>query len=167
MKGLNHILLAFDGSKHGVEALKSAEQMAKLSGAHVTVAYVHNPSTEINMEPGVIQSGNPRLHYTSTYVGIPAAGEGVERKQNDVHVQDNTPETVLSDAKLRLSNVINADYEILSGKPADELVDFAKEKDVDLIIMGNRGINGIKKLVMGSVSKKVLDNADCPVLVVK
>ncbi|MDY0409746.1 universal stress protein [Paracerasibacillus soli] len=56
---------------------------------------------------------------------------------------------------------------MLTGKPANEITDFAKGKDIDLIIIGNRGLNGIKEFVLGSVSKKVVDEATCPVLVVK
>jgi nucleotide-binding universal stress UspA family protein len=170
VEGFNHILLAYDGSKHSVAALKTAKQMSKLSGAHITVAFVQEPSS---IETSVKAAGdtprdNPRLYYTSTYVGaMPTPGVGVYNEAVDPHLQDNTPDLVISDAKIRISSTISTDYEILAGKPADELVKFAKEKDVDLIIMGNRGISGIKKLVTGSVSKKVVDEAECPVLVVK
>ena len=168
MEGFNHILLAFDGSASSLTALKTAEQLAKLSESHLTVAYVHDPSTETSIKPEITPKENPRLYYSSTYIGVmPTPGEGVYSETEDIHLQDNTPDKVISDAKLRLSNLINADYEILAGKPADELIKFAQEKDIELIIMGNRGISGIKKLVTGSVSKKVLDEADCPVLVVK
>ena len=168
MEGFNHILLAFDGSATSVTALKTAEQLSKLSGAHLTVAFVHDPSTETHIKPGVTPKDNPRLYYSSTYVGtMPTTGEGIYSETEDSHLQDNTPDQVISDAKLRLSNIVSADYEILAGKPADELTEYATEKGIDLIVMGNRGISGIKKLVTGSVSKKVLDEADCPVLVVK
>ena len=53
------------------------------------------------------------------------------------------------------------------GRPADEVVKYAYEHDVDLIVMGTRGIRGFKKLRLGSVSERVLKLAHCPVMVVK
>jgi nucleotide-binding universal stress UspA family protein len=169
VEGFNHILLAYDGSEHSVAALNTAKQMSKLSGANITVAFVQEPSMETSGKAaGDTTKDNPRLYYTSTYVGaMPTPGVGVYNDAVDTHLQDNTPDKVISEAKLRISSTISADYEILAGKPADELVKFAKEMNVDLIIIGNRGISGLKKLVTGSVSKKVVDEADCPVLVVK
>lgn len=55
----------------------------------------------------------------------------------------------------------------LYGRPADELVKYAYDHDVDLIVMGTRGIRGFKKLRLGSVSERVLKLAHCPVMVVK
>jgi nucleotide-binding universal stress UspA family protein len=168
VEGFNHILIAFDGSDSSVSALKTAEQLTKLSNAQLTVTYVHDPSTETSIKPGATPKDNPRLFYSSTYVGVvPTPGEGVYRETENTQQIDHITERMIADAKSRLSTIVKADYEVLVGKPADKLIEFAMEKDIDLIIMGNRGISGIKKIVTGSVSKKVLDEANCPVLVVK
>jgi len=53
------------------------------------------------------------------------------------------------------------------GREADEIVRLAKESGADLIVLGARGLNPLKRLVLGSVSTNVLHHAPCDVLVVK
>ena len=54
-----------------------------------------------------------------------------------------------------------------TGRPADEIVRISSEENFDLIIMGSRGLGGIKQFFLGSVSDRVADEAKCPVLLVK
>ena len=56
---------------------------------------------------------------------------------------------------------------ILEGRPADKIVETAKDDKTDLIVMGSRGIGGIREFFLGSVSDRVADEATCPVLIVK
>lgn len=53
------------------------------------------------------------------------------------------------------------------GHPVDRILHVAKEEKVDLIVLGSRGLRGIKELVLGSVSAGVLHHAACPVLIVR
>jgi nucleotide-binding universal stress UspA family protein len=53
------------------------------------------------------------------------------------------------------------------GQAADEIVRAASESGADLVVLGARGLNPVKRLVLGSVSTKVLHEAPCDVLVVK
>ena len=55
---------------------------------------------------------------------------------------------------------------ILIGNPADDIIDFAKKNDVDLIVMGSLGKSGVERFLLGSVSDKVLKHAYSEVLVV-
>jgi nucleotide-binding universal stress UspA family protein len=55
---------------------------------------------------------------------------------------------------------------VKSGPPARTIVGFAKEKDVNLIVLGSRGLGDIERYLLGSVSHKVTSLAECPVLVV-
>lgn len=168
MEGFKNIFVAFDGSTDSVEALKTAENMTKVNNAHLTVGYVHTPSIDSTVTPGMTQNSDPILYQSHVYTGpFPTPSLGVQPKTDEPMVEDNTPDKIISDAELRLSNLIEVDYEILSGKPVNEILSYTKENDTDLIILGNRGITGIKKFVMGSVSKKVMEEAECPVLVVK
>ena len=54
-----------------------------------------------------------------------------------------------------------------TGNPADEIVATADDHDADLIVVGARGLGGIARLLLGSVSERVLGHARCPVLIVK
>lgn len=55
----------------------------------------------------------------------------------------------------------------VEGSPADEILKFADKNGMDLIAMGSHGLTGALRLLMGSVSRKVLDQAKCPVLIVR
>ena len=59
---------------------------------------------------------------------------------------------------------ININIEVLSGKPADEILKYSKENKVDLIIMSTHGRSGISRIVFGSVADKVLRQTEIPVL---
>jgi nucleotide-binding universal stress UspA family protein len=82
-------------------------------------------------------------------------------------------EMFLSDAKLRMDNLI-ADYkeqipgctgEVVFGDPVDKIVEYAKEKHADLIIISTHGAKGLEKILLGSVAERVLKRAHCPVLI--
>jgi len=60
-----------------------------------------------------------------------------------------------------------ARQEIRLGKPSFEIVRFAREEGIDLIVMGSRGLSGIKELLVGSVSSQVVDHAPCSVTIVR
>jgi nucleotide-binding universal stress UspA family protein len=51
--------------------------------------------------------------------------------------------------------------------PADSIVQVAEETGADLVVMGSRGLGGIKRALMGSVSDSVVRHAHCPVMVVR
>ena len=53
------------------------------------------------------------------------------------------------------------------GRPSDIIVDLARNEDVDLIVMGSRGLGGIKGLVLGSTSRSVVNSCTKPILIVK
>lgn len=54
-----------------------------------------------------------------------------------------------------------------TGDPAETITEYAKEIDADLIIMGSRGLGLVRGVLLGSVSKYVLERTKCPVLIVK
>jgi len=56
---------------------------------------------------------------------------------------------------------------IMQGDPAKVIIELAKAKSYDLIIMGTRGRSSFKELLIGSVSQKVMHHASCPVMVVR
>ena len=54
-----------------------------------------------------------------------------------------------------------------TGDPAEAIRDYEKEISADLIVMGSRGLGLVRGVLLGSVSKYVLEHAKCPVLIVK
>ncbi|HDD67120.1 MAG TPA: universal stress protein [Candidatus Thorarchaeota archaeon] len=53
------------------------------------------------------------------------------------------------------------------GDPAGRIIEIAEERKVDLIVMGSRGVSGIRRLFVGSISDKVTRDAPCPVMIVR
>ncbi|GAB4371869.1 MAG: universal stress protein [Elainellaceae cyanobacterium] len=60
-----------------------------------------------------------------------------------------------------------SELEIVTGDPAEEIVRLANIHDVDLIVMGSRGLTGVNRILKGSVSSQVVEDAACSVMVVK
>ena len=53
------------------------------------------------------------------------------------------------------------------GRPAEEILEYAEENNIGLIIMGTQGLTGLKKFLIGSVTEKVLRHSKVPVMIVK
>ncbi|MEO2212893.1 universal stress protein [Paenibacillus amylolyticus] len=73
----------------------------------------------------------------------------------------------LHQAKSKLKSAgINPETVHLKGDPAHELLNYARDTEQQLIIIGSRGLRGIKEMMLGSVSHKVSQLSSCPVLIV-
>ncbi|WP_127596158.1 universal stress protein [Paenibacillus lautus] len=73
----------------------------------------------------------------------------------------------LQQAKSKLESAgINPKTVHLKGDPAYEILNYAKDTEQQLIIIGSRGLRGIKEMMLGSVSHKVSQLSSCPVLIV-
>ncbi len=55
--------------------------------------------------------------------------------------------------------------EVVYGDPVDQIIDFARSKNADLIIISTHGARGLEKILLGSVAERVLKGAHCPVLI--
>ena len=67
---------------------------------------------------------------------------------------------------IKEANVL-AKITILKGAPGPEIVRYANEENVDLVVIGSRGLNALQQMVLGSVSHKVMKRVTCPALIVK
>ena len=57
--------------------------------------------------------------------------------------------------------------QVLSGRPAEQIVAYANEQDAAMIVMATHGYSGVKHVLLGSTTEEVLRHADCPVLSVR
>jgi len=72
----------------------------------------------------------------------------------------------LQQAKSKLKSAgINPETVHLKGDPAHEILNYARDTEQQLIIIGSRGLRGIKEMMLGSVSHKVSQLSKCPVLI--
>ncbi|BDH60024.1 universal stress protein [Lysinibacillus sp. PLM2] len=136
-----HILLAADGSENAIRATKEAVKIASCDKESVVeVVYV------IDFEKAKAEV----IHLNSSET------IELERRKKIAKVEE----------LLRDSNVT---YKIkfLHGTPGPEIVKYANEQKVDLVVIGSRGLNGLQEMVLGSVSHKVMKRVQCPALIVK
>jgi nucleotide-binding universal stress UspA family protein len=75
-------------------------------------------------------------------------------------------EKVQSSYLSRVPAGMEVHVEIRDGPDAAEILDFARQKAIDLIVIGREGHGGVRKAFFGSVAEKVVRKADCPVLVI-
>ncbi len=136
---MTKILVATDGSENGRHALDEALELAQAGGASVTILYVrHTP--------------------------LPVLGDPFYQRALTAELR-RANETVTVAAAVAHSMGVEAETEVLEGDPAGRIVELARLRDVDLIVVGSRGLGPIAGTLLGSVSREVLQHADRPVLV--
>jgi nucleotide-binding universal stress UspA family protein len=94
---------------------------------------------------------------------------------NTFYYYDPVRETVMKEAKealieveQKLKDLPNKTKTVLiEGHPGSTIVDFVKESNADLVVMGSRGLSGLKEVFLGSVSHHVVQKSNCPVYIVK
>jgi nucleotide-binding universal stress UspA family protein len=115
-----------------------------------------------------------RLHIVSAYEPVAADRLRVERHQvpGDLQWMVNPREDV--DTTLRAAadaagsgGVSDVAIHARQGDPADAILDVAEEQGADLIVVGNKGMTGAKRFLLGSVPNKVSHHAPCSVLIVR
>jgi nucleotide-binding universal stress UspA family protein len=133
----NHILVAVDGSAHSDSTLSTATEVAKKFEAEVTVVHF--------IEHEVGRSSVYRLESVDEAKKIVAAA--IKK---------------LKAAGIKTSSQVN---DVAHGHAAKAIVDIARERSVNLIVIGSRGHSEIEGLLLGSVTHKVIQLAHIPVLV--
>ena len=149
---IKNILVPHAGTLGGDKALSDAIHIAKITGATINILHVVEP---IQGPPKFIFSSTERRAIQS------------ELKNAENSVKKGMDEELKNRVKICKSKNINANFKVTTGIPEKEIMKFAKEKDIDLIIMAKRRkIPGFKNfLKLGSVSRKILEVAKCPVLI--
>lgn len=140
------ILVAYDGSDLSKQALEEARRQA-LEGL---VEEVHIVS--------VVASTGPA---TNAKVSISIGSELAKQYEKEM---EKIKTELQEDSIQTLSDILISDG---TKNPGTLISEYAKNKEMDMIIIGNRGLGNVKKLLLGSVSNNVVQHAPCPVLVMK
>ncbi|MDR7071759.1 universal stress protein [Fictibacillus barbaricus] len=146
MNTIQNILVAYDGSEESQRALDYA----------VNFAY-ENEKIVLHL----ITVYQPAFSIAYTYANYPVEQANYELKEKNEEMIQNV-KTDLS-FKTNLSIVAKA----IEGYPGNVLTHYASMNSIDLIVIGSRGLSGVKELFLGSVSHHVVQKAECPVLVIK
>jgi nucleotide-binding universal stress UspA family protein len=171
MHPFKNILVAYDGSQESLKAVKTAIAMKKNLQSNLTILHI----LEEKMVGAPIHASRPDaapLGGMGSVDGLNIYTNSIkERVPSEKHVAaanpDSTEESLNEVHALLAQERVEAPVEVLQGDPAKSICNFAETQENDLIIIGSRGIGGLKKLILGSVSDKVTSTANCPVLVVK
>ena len=144
MELIKRIMVPIDFSDYSKRALKYAVDFAKQFNSKMFLIYVVEPI----IYPADFSMGQ---------VAIPSA---------DLDMQSRASEELMNLAKT-IGSGLHVETIIKTGKPFIEIIDTAKEKDVDLIIMATHGHTGVEHLLFGSTAEKVVRKAPCPVLTLR
>ena len=143
-------MVAIDGSKTANKALDFGLDLAAKYSAEVLVVSVFDVISTSLVARGMVFSPAGTTKYL----------EELEAFHSHVLV-DALVKAKKFKPKLKVST------KLLKGRAADKIVDEANEGGFGLIVVGSRGLGGIKEFFLGSVSDRVADEAKCPVLIVK
>ena len=138
---MKRIVIACDGSEAGREALEQGLELARASGAVATLIHVRHAQLPI--------------------VGDPFYELGLSRELR-------RGRDVLGEARALAADAgVAAETELLEGEPAERIVELARLRAADLVVVGCRDRGPIAEALLGSVSRAILHRADRPVLVAR
>jgi len=139
IKIFKKILVGFDGSEHSKKALETAILLAKIHDAKIKVIEaIDHPPPAVEVYVKDDIRDRERIIKHKEMIGILSQERGVD-----------------------------IEYQAMRGDPATVISKLAETENFDLIVVGNRGIKGFKKLFIESVSSKVVQNSNRSILVVK
>jgi nucleotide-binding universal stress UspA family protein len=143
----DRIVVGTDGSDTATEAVKTAIELAKISKAKLEIVSAYEPIPQDRLKQ---------------------EGEGIS---GDIAHTVNPREDVqfildkaAAEAKKAKVDVVTHPRE---GDPADAILDVAEENDADLVMVGNKGMTGARRFLLGSVPNKISHHSPCDVWIVK
>jgi nucleotide-binding universal stress UspA family protein len=149
------ILLATDGSESAAHATQAAVELSDKTDSELHVLYVGEDATALLFP----QAADTAWVVQEDLAPIEEQGqqfEQVARQTLDAEVQN-----------VRAVGGTVAQAHLRMGTPDAEVVDLAEELGVGLVVVGSRGLGGIRRALIGSVSDSVVRHAHCPVMVVR
>ena len=140
MTGFKNILVPIDGSIYSEKSLERASELANAFSSNLILIYVVEKSIPINLLD--------RKEYLEI---LRKFGTNVLEKAN----------------KKLLKKGITAKILLKEGNIVNEIEKAAKKEKCDLVIVGNKGLGSVSRLLLGSVSNKISQSSSCSVLIVK
>ncbi|MBM7699924.1 universal stress protein [Kurthia huakuii] len=141
------ILVAIDESDLNDKILEAAAELASLNNGIVTIVNVHqNPIA-------------PAYPYDVTRDYVKTVNEGLV-KDSEARLEKAKETVVTKHPECEIELVS------LAGNPADQMIEYAEKTNQSVIVIGSRGLRGIKGMLLGSVSSKIAQAAPCQVLII-
>ncbi len=141
------IVVGTDGSETAQEAVRQATDLALKTGSSIDIVSAYEPVSSARLREEAQQ--------------VPKDLEWMVNPREDV-------EATLRGASERVDAAgVKVNTYAREGDPADAILDVAEERGADLIVVGNKGMTGAKRFLLGSVPNKVSHHAPCSVLIVR
>ena len=141
------IVVGTDGSETATQAVHQAVDLAKEISAKLELVSAYEPVSD------------QRLREERTDVP--------DDLQWMVNPREDVDATLKDAAEVAKEAGVDVETYARQGDPADAILDVAEEQNADLIIVGNKGMTGAKRFLLGSVPNKVSHHAPCSVLIIR
>jgi nucleotide-binding universal stress UspA family protein len=141
------IVVGTDGSDTAKEAVRQATELAKTLGASIHLVSAYEPVSDSRLREERQE--------------VPEDLQWMVNPREDVN-------STLEDAAEELKETgLEVEVHAREGDPADAILDVAEEQKADLIVVGNKGMTGAKRFLLGSVPNKVSHHAPCSVMIIR
>jgi len=141
------IVVGTDGSDTATQAVREAVDMAKAVGATLELVSAYAPVSEQRL------SAERR--------------DAPEDVQWAINPRQEVETSLTAAADIAREAGVDVNTHARQGDPADAILDVAEEQNSDLVILGNKGMTGAKRFLLGSVPDKVSHHAPCSVLIIR
>ena len=141
------MVVGTDGSNTASEAVRQATELAQRLGAKVHLVSAYEPVSEGRMR-------EERDH-------VP------DDLQWMVNPREDVSHTLEAAAEALQALGLEVETHAREGDPADAILDVAEEQKADLIVVGNKGMTGAKRFLLGSVPNKISHHAPCSVMIIR
>ena len=141
------IVVGTDGSETAAEAVRQAIELAKATGGSLELVSAYEPV--------------PQDRLRGESAEVPGDVAHAVGPREDVNVALDAAAGTAREAG------VEAQTHPREGEPADAILDVAEETEADLVIVGNKGMTGAKRFLLGSVPNKVSHHAPCSVYIVR
>ena len=141
------IVVGTDGSETAAEAVRQAVDLAKLAGAQLSIVSAYEPV--------------PKRRLEDEQQGAPAD------VQHEIGPREDVNLVLDGAAAAARKEGVDVQTHPIEGAPSDAILNVAEETGADLIVVGNKGMTGARRFLLGSVPNKVSHHAPCSVIIIR
>jgi nucleotide-binding universal stress UspA family protein len=141
------IVVGTDGSETAGEAVRQATELAKKTGSSIDLVSAYEPVSSARLREEAQQ--------------VPKDLEWTVNPREDVDATLEAAAEQIGEAGVEVQIFAR------EGDPADAILDVAEERGAGLIVVGNKGMTGAKRFLLGSVPNKVSHHAPCSVMIIR